>query len=75
MYASPKILEYLKTVNTRRNSLKQLFMKNTVSMQPLKEDVYSLGITLLKIMFLLPDDYLGIIKQDLVRAKNTKDVM
>ena len=50
-------------------------MKNTVNIQPLKEDVYSLGIMLLKIMFLLPDDYLAIIKQDLVRAKNTKDVM
>ena len=75
LYASPKILEHTNTVNTRRSSLTQLFMKNTVNLQPLKEDVYSLGILLLKIMFLLPDDYLSIIKQDLIKSKDSDDVV
>lgn len=73
LYSSPKIIEYIRNCSSRRNSLKQMFMKNTIMVNPFKEDVYSLGLILLETLLLLSNSELEDIKKRMFLCRSSKE--
>jgi hypothetical protein len=50
-------------------------MKNSVSINPFSEDVFSLGLLLLKVILLVEDDELARMKSDILKIENSKSRM
>ena len=73
LYASPKVNEVFKTCNSKKISIRQLFMKNTVSINQFSEDIYSLGLVLLQLTLLLSKYELEILKKEIENCKSTEE--